>query len=68
MRQIIRDTMPGVGGYICKGWKPISLHRNDVGSSREFFNHTKDEGYSETDSFGRWVIEGQDDEPCNTGD
>ena len=52
MRQIIRDTMSSVDRGIRKCRKPIPLHRNDIGPSGEFLNHTKDEGYGETEPFG----------------
>ena len=58
MRQIIRHTMSSVDGGIRECRDPISLHRNDIGPSREFFNHANDEGDSETDPFGRRIAEG----------
>ena len=59
--------MSSVDGGVRKCGKPISLHGDDIGPSREFFNHTKDESYGETDPFGRRIAQGKDDEPSNTG-
>ena len=60
--------MLGIDGGISERRNPVPLYRKDVGSSREFLNHTEDKGKCEKDFLRGRIAEGQDGKPCYARD